>query len=50
MQDNVDYRLLERFKAHRRVNMQPPAPQPEPRRAAAAAAHPRQRPAIDLRD
>jgi hypothetical protein len=38
MRDTVDYRLLERFQAHRRLNLEPPAPPDEPKRAAAGAA------------
>jgi hypothetical protein len=46
MQGNVDYRLLERFRAKHELN----APQPtEQKRPAAAAASPRPA-AIDLRD
>ena len=37
MSDNVDYRLLERFRAYKRLHLQPPAPPAEQKRAAAAA-------------
>jgi hypothetical protein len=46
MQGNVDYRLLERFRAKHELNAPQPAEQKGP---AAAAAIPRL-PAIDLRD
>jgi len=49
MRDNVDYRLLERFRAYRRLNLQPPAPPAEQKRAAAAA-HQHRLPALELRD
>jgi hypothetical protein len=49
MRDNVDYRLLERFRTLHRVNAQPPTPQTEQKRVAAAANQAR-RPALDLRD
>jgi hypothetical protein len=50
MPDNVDYRLLERIRARRRLNDRPQTPPPAQRRAAAAAAPPHRLPAIDLRD
>ncbi len=55
MRDTVDYRLLERFRAHRRLNLEPPEPQGESKRAAAGAARPahaspRRVRALDLRD
>ena len=37
MRETVDYRLLRRFEAHRRLNLAPPEPAGEPKRAAAAA-------------
>ncbi|MGN6798953.1 MAG: hypothetical protein ACTHKS_12490 [Gaiellaceae bacterium] len=46
MQSNVDFRLLERFRAKRKLNVRH---SPEQKRAATAAASPRL-PAIDLRD
>jgi hypothetical protein len=49
MRDNVDYRLLERFRAYKRLNLQPPAPPAEQKRAAAAA-HQHRLPALELRD
>jgi hypothetical protein len=49
MRDNVDYRLLERFRTLQRVNAQPPASHAEQRRVVAAANR-RQLPALDLRD
>jgi hypothetical protein len=49
MRDNVDYRLLERFRTYKRANLQPPAPAVEQKRAAAAA-HQHRLPALELRD
>lgn len=56
MRDIVDYRLLERFQARRRLNLAPPAPHGEPKRAVAgadtrvAAGSQRRVRALDLRD
>ncbi len=50
MQDNVDYRLLERFRTKQHLNLQPPAPQPDAQKRVAAAAASRRLPAIELRD
>ena len=49
MRDNVDYRLLERFRAYKRLNSQPPAP-PAEQKLAAAAAYQERLPALELRD
>jgi hypothetical protein len=49
MRENIDYRLLERFRTLQRVNAQPPTPQTEQKRVATAANR-RQPPALDLRD
>ena len=50
MQSNVDYRLLERFRAKQHLNMQPTAPQPDSQKRVAAAASGQRLPAIELRD
>jgi hypothetical protein len=50
MQDNVDYRLLERLRAKQHLNGQSPAPQPDRQKRAAAAAASVRLPAIELRD
>jgi hypothetical protein len=49
MQDNVDYRLVERFNAKRHVNRPRPVSQVDERRVAAAGA-PQPMPTIGLRD
>ena len=49
MQDNVDYRLVERFNAKRHVNRPRPVSQSDERRVAGAGA-PRPMPTIGLRD
>jgi hypothetical protein len=49
MRDNVDHRLLERFRALQRANSRTPVPQPTQKRAAAAGGR-RPLPALDLRD
>jgi hypothetical protein len=48
MRDNIDYRLLERFRTLQRVN-EPPTGQTEQKLVAAAASQ-RRLPALDLRD
>jgi hypothetical protein len=50
MQDNVDYRLLERFRAKQQLNLQPHVPRPDRQMRAAAAASSLRLPAIELRD
>jgi hypothetical protein len=47
MRDNVDYRLVERFRAKRLLHQPPPAQQPEQKRATAEQ---QRLPAIGLRD
>ena len=48
MRDNVDYRLLERFRVQQRLNQPPAVPSAGQKKVAAAAD--RRLPAIDLRD